>query len=351
MKVAAMILGILGGIAGLGGAIFALFVGGIGGAFGASGAGMIAKLGILAIPFAILGIVGGAMANVKPKAAGIMMIISAVGGTISISMGYIIAAPILLIGGIIALVTSKNQKTENNVVGTESTPSIPTPKKVWYKNKKTWIGAVLVVFALYVVSGFISGANDKNLVASVQQQQPQQNQSAIKMSPKQLRDEYRENEMAADKKYKGNLIEITGTIDRISDGRTVSISVDALTSIQCSFSKDQDNILLQLKKGQTVTIQGIGNGKSIAGVVLNDCKVIPSDTNKSAYKGLHGKIKSDTNVYAVQSPGASPVATIKAGETVLIVDEDTRGMYFFVKYNNDKDSGYVPRSNISVYAN
>ena len=66
MKIAAMILGIIGGLAGLAGAVFALFLGGIGGAFGAAGAGLIAKLGFLAIPFSILGIVGGALANTRP---------------------------------------------------------------------------------------------------------------------------------------------------------------------------------------------------------------------------------------------------------------------------------------------
>lgn len=68
MRVAALILGIMGGLAGLGGAIFTLFVGGAGGILFASGGSLadeaetLVRLGFLAIPFALLGIIGGAIA-------------------------------------------------------------------------------------------------------------------------------------------------------------------------------------------------------------------------------------------------------------------------------------------------
>jgi len=106
-RVASLILGLIGGIAGFGGAVFALFVGGIDAAFSVSGTSSIVGLGIAAIFFSLLGLVGGALALNKPKIAGIMMLIAAIGGLISISWGYVVAFPVLLVGGILALVSQK----------------------------------------------------------------------------------------------------------------------------------------------------------------------------------------------------------------------------------------------------
>ena len=69
-RVTSLILGIIGGIAGFGGAVFALFVGGVDAAFSASGTSSIVGLGVAAILFSLLGLVGGALALNKPKIAG-----------------------------------------------------------------------------------------------------------------------------------------------------------------------------------------------------------------------------------------------------------------------------------------
>jgi hypothetical protein len=112
MRIAALILGILGGLLGLGGAITALFAGGVAGAFNAEGAETVVNLGLAAIPFAILGIVGGSLAMAKPKVAGWLMLISAIGGTIAISAGYILGGIMLFIAAIFALVEGrKTNKT------------------------------------------------------------------------------------------------------------------------------------------------------------------------------------------------------------------------------------------------
>ncbi|MDI3328374.1 MAG: DUF4064 domain-containing protein [Alicyclobacillaceae bacterium] len=109
MQIAALVLGIIGGLAGIGGAVFALFVGGIGSAFGAEGSGTVVGLGLMAIVSSILGIVGGALAMSRPKAAGILMLVSAVAGAVFISFGYVVAFPCLLVGGILALVASRQK--------------------------------------------------------------------------------------------------------------------------------------------------------------------------------------------------------------------------------------------------
>lgn len=103
MRTAAMVLGIIGGLAGLGGAIFALTVGGLGAAFGGEGAETVIGLGWAAMGISLVGLVAAALSKARPKAAGIVMILAGVAGFIAISMGYIIAGPLLIIAGILAI--------------------------------------------------------------------------------------------------------------------------------------------------------------------------------------------------------------------------------------------------------
>ncbi len=103
-RTAETILGVLGGIAGLIGAIFVLLTGGLGAAFGAEGTSTIVNLGWIAIFLSTLGIIGGAIASRNVDAAGICMLLSGIGGFLAISLAYIIAGPLLIVGGILALV-------------------------------------------------------------------------------------------------------------------------------------------------------------------------------------------------------------------------------------------------------
>lgn len=97
-----LVLGLLGGIFGFFGALFAIGIGGLGSAFGASGASDVVGLGFLAIIFSIIGIIGAVTVKSKPKWAGTLMIISALGGLISISLAFLLPFILLLIGGIMA---------------------------------------------------------------------------------------------------------------------------------------------------------------------------------------------------------------------------------------------------------
>ncbi len=105
MRIAALVLGILGGVIGLFMSGGALFIGGVGAAVGAAGASTVIGGGWAALALSILGIVGGALAIAKPKLAGWFMVIAAVGGFIAVFIAFIVAGPLLLIGGILALVS------------------------------------------------------------------------------------------------------------------------------------------------------------------------------------------------------------------------------------------------------
>lgn len=98
-----LVLGLLGGIFGFFGALFAISIGGLGAAFNLSGASDVVRLGFAAIVFSILGIVGAVLVKSKTRIAGWLMIVSAFGGLISISLAFLLSFILLLIGGIMAL--------------------------------------------------------------------------------------------------------------------------------------------------------------------------------------------------------------------------------------------------------
>jgi len=98
------VLGLIGGIIGFFGAVIALLFGGLGGALGAEGASQIVGLGWLAILFSIAGIVGAALVKGKRRTGGWLMVISAVGGVISVSFAYALAFILLIIAGLMALI-------------------------------------------------------------------------------------------------------------------------------------------------------------------------------------------------------------------------------------------------------
>src|ERR1035437_10278852 len=114
MRIAALILGIIGGIIGLFAAGAAIAIGGVGTAVGANQAGMVVSLGFAAIGLSVLGIVGAALALAKPKLAGVLMIIAGIGGFIAVSIAYIVAGPLLLIGGLFALLARGRPRSVSN---------------------------------------------------------------------------------------------------------------------------------------------------------------------------------------------------------------------------------------------
>lgn len=105
------VLGLLGGIFGFFGAIMALFIGGVDAAFSSSGESSIVGLGWAAIFLSIVGIVGSVMVKGKPKVGGILMLISAIGGVISISLFYLLPCILLLIAGLMGVFRKNKENT------------------------------------------------------------------------------------------------------------------------------------------------------------------------------------------------------------------------------------------------
>ena len=89
---------------------------------------------------------------------------------------------------------------------------------------------------------------------------------------------YEDNEIAADSKYKGEIVLISGTIKSIEKmfGQSFVVLGSGSNSIyfnvQCFFEKSNEGQLASLSKGQRVRIKGVVSGKSM-NISVNDCIV------------------------------------------------------------------------------
>jgi hypothetical protein len=107
MKITSLILGILGGISALATSVILLVIGHLGEGLGAARAGNLLLSGRVTLALAVVGIVGGALALSRPLVAGILMLVSGAGGFIALWGGYIWSGPLLIAGGVLALIASR----------------------------------------------------------------------------------------------------------------------------------------------------------------------------------------------------------------------------------------------------
>ncbi len=103
-------LAILGGVFGIIGGLFAVGVGGLQQTGSGATQMNVGGLGWSAIAFSALAIVAAFFVRSRSKLAGWLLIISAVGGLISISFFYILPFILLLIAGLMSLLRGRKPK-------------------------------------------------------------------------------------------------------------------------------------------------------------------------------------------------------------------------------------------------
>ena len=116
-----------------------------------------------------------------------------------------------------------------------------------------------------------SGNGSKNSTDST-------SEKPVNVSAKELTKTYDENELAADEKYKGKMIAVSGKISNIAEtlgNLTVSLEGhDIVKSVMCSFDESEKSNITKLKKGQQVTLVGKGDGMTAGLYVgLEECKI------------------------------------------------------------------------------
>ncbi len=147
--------------------------------------------------------------------------------------------------------------------------------------KKGWFWAIIIV-VIIVIGG----------TASTQKTDPTSSQSETKQTAKEeevlevdynvLHQDYQENAIAADAKYKGKILKLTGPVDdinrEIAGNPYITFKVGdqySFKNVRITFKKAEEQKVSTLKKGQSVTIKGKCTGLLLTTTVsLNDCEII-----------------------------------------------------------------------------
>ena len=157
----------------------------------------------------------------------------------------------------------------------------------------TVIGGLVIIGAL----GNIAGGNSNNKISDNKQisvsnkisdnkQTSVSNENKKQMEPElsilatELINAYKENEVKADKMYKGKIVEVNGIVDgidsdiddkavvRLSDGDEFSFY-----TVSCRIDDDNQDRACELKKGQNVTIVGVADGEIVGEPYIENCKI------------------------------------------------------------------------------
>lgn len=100
----------------------------------------------------------------------------------------------------------------------------------------------------------------------------------LTVSATTLFQDYKANEVAADQKYKGKILRVSGTIDNIGkdilDNMYVSLKVGqySILGVQCFFADSHKSKLVSLRKEQQLTVVGRCDGK-FGNIPIKDCLI------------------------------------------------------------------------------
>jgi len=174
-------------------------------------------------------------------------------------------------------------------------------KKPWYK--KWWVIVLGIIFLYAIVSASMDSAKDslddaKNKATETQNKideaakttdesktvtdtKPAETIVApIKVTSIELSKAYEENEVAADEKYKGKMLEASGKITSIDNGIAdnelivrLSDGKYDMSTTSCYMNASEKEKVVALKKGQQVTLIGEGNSATLGSPVLKECTV------------------------------------------------------------------------------
>ena len=147
----------------------------------------------------------------------------------------------------------------------------PVYKKVWF-----WI---IVVVAIIVIGSQLGDKANTITTGTNASGTETKEEEMITVDYSVLYQDYMDNPIAADTKYKGKTLKLTGTvgtIDREIAGNTyITFDIEFLKNIRITFKKSEESKVAELKKGQEVTIKGVCQGTLLSTTVaLDDCEII-----------------------------------------------------------------------------
>ena len=94
----------------------------------------------------------------------------------------------------------------------------------------------------------------------------------FRVTAAQIVADYTASESEADDMYQGKVIVVTGVVSEIYRGFLYTPYVELEAGVRCSFSDNEDAVMLTLAEGQTISMKGQGD-RLLFGVELRGCTV------------------------------------------------------------------------------
>jgi len=134
---------------------------------------------------------------------------------------------------------------------------------------------VLIGIGGLIVISIIAGSG-KGGDKTSQSSSPTPAPEAMKITARQLADDFDSNQVAAEANWQDKLVEFSAKISNITDSgisfSDVASKDFSLAQISCRIKDKQQ--LLTLKNGQTVTVRGVVGKQTIGVIDVNDCEVV-----------------------------------------------------------------------------
>jgi hypothetical protein len=180
-------------------------------------------------------------------------------------------------GGIFVYLAIRGLKTEPTKPMTEEVNGKKTEKK-WYLKKRMFV--VYAVLVLLLI-GSIGGSKGSSSTETQAAGQSAPTEPAITVTAFKMAADYKENEVAADAKYKGKTVEISGIVDTIGkdilDTPYIAFATEnqyeVIDRVQCMFGKNDIDALAKVTKGQKITLRGEVSGLT-GNILVNDCQIV-----------------------------------------------------------------------------
>lgn len=137
------------------------------------------------------------------------------------------------------------------------------------KGIRSWGSAILLAMMVSLALGSGKAENAAE-TKKVQAESP-----ALEVTAAKLFADYNDNEIAADEKYKGKVLAVTGTVGDLGkdlmDQMYITLkSGDMIMSVQAFFADEHKSRLASMKKGESVRVKCRCDGK-FGNVMLKGC--------------------------------------------------------------------------------
>ena len=159
----------------------------------------------------------------------------------------------------------------------------------------TVIGGLVIIGALSSITGgnsnnkisdnkqtsvSVENSDSKQTSVSTENSNKKQMEPELNISATELINAYKENEIKADKMYKGKIVEVNGIVDAIDSGiddkaivRLSNGDEFSFDNVQCCIDDENQDKACELEKGENVIIVGEADGEIAGTPFIKDCKI------------------------------------------------------------------------------